>query len=201
MAQSLILLSIGLPWLGALVAWLMRNEQARAQHASAVGFSVAGGLASLALIPYAGSGVALRVPIGGLFGDMTFVADGLGVFLAAVATVVGSLAVIFSVSYMHGDPQLGRYYFQVLLFIGAMVGLVLSNSMLFMFFFWEITALCSYALISYYNDDPKAVRAGIEALVMTQVGGVGLLGGALLLHASLGTYEIDAFLGAAGKMA
>ena len=194
MAQSLILLSIGLPWVGAIVAWLMRNEQERSQHASAVGFSVAGGLASLALIPYAGSGVALRVPIGGLFGDMTFVADGLGVFLAAVATVVGSLAVIFSVSYMHGDPQLGRYYFQVLLFIGAMVGLVLSNSMLFMFFFWEITALCSYALISYYNDDPKAVYAGIEALVMTQLGGVGLLGGALVVYSLFGSYEIDAFL-------
>jgi NADH-quinone oxidoreductase subunit L len=75
-----------------------------------------------------------------------------------------------------------------------MVGLVLSNNMLFLFFFWEITALCSYALISYYNDDPKAVAAGIEALVMTQVGGVGLLGGALVVYALFGSYEIDAFL-------
>jgi NADH-quinone oxidoreductase subunit L len=201
MAQWLILLTIGLPWLGALAAWLTRNENERAQHTLAVGFSVAAGLAALGLISQAGSGVALRIPIGGIFGDMTFVADGLGVFLAVVATVVGSLAVIFSVSYMHGDPQLGRYYSQVLLFIGAMAGLVLSNSLLFLFFFWEITALCSYALISYYNDDPKAVSAGIEALVITQVGGVGLLGGALLLYATLGTYEIDTFLGAAGKMA
>jgi NADH-quinone oxidoreductase subunit L len=128
------------------------------------------------------------------------VADGLGVFLAAVATVVGSLAVIFSVSYMHGDPQLGRYYSLVLLFIGAMVGLVLTNSMLFLFFFWEITALCSYALISYYNDDPKAVSAGIEALVMTQIGGVGLLGGALVVYALFGSYEIDAFLQNAAKL-
>ena len=194
MAQSLILLCIGLPWAGAVVAWLVRNEQERSQHALAVTFSVAAGLASLVLIPYASSEVVLRLPIGGLFGDVTFVADGLGVFLAAVATVVGSLAVIFSVAYMHGDPQLGRFYALVLLFIGAMVGLVLSNNMLFLFFFWEITALCSYALISYYNDDPKAVAAGIEALIMTQVGGVGLLGGALVVYALLGSYEIDAFL-------
>jgi NADH-quinone oxidoreductase subunit L len=194
MAQSLILLSIGLPWVGAIVAWLMRNEQERSQHTLAVAFSVAAGFASVALIPYASSGVALSLPIGGLFGDVTFVADGLGVFLGAVATVVGSLAVIFSVAYMHGDPQLGRFYSLVLLFIGAMVGLVLSNNMLFLFFFWEITALCSYALISYYNDDPKAVAAGIEALVMTQVGGVGLLGGALVVYALFGSYEIDAFL-------
>ena len=119
MAQTLIFLTIGLPWLGALAAWLTRNEQERTQHTLAVGFSVAAGFAALALIPCAGSGVALRLPIGGLFGDMTFVADGLGVFLAAVATVIGSLAVIFSVYYMHGDPQLGRYYTMVLLFIGA----------------------------------------------------------------------------------
>ena len=201
MAQYLILLTIGLPWLGALLTWLTGNERERTQHTLAVGFSVAAGLAALGLLLHAGSGVALRIPIGGLFGDMTFVADGLGVFLAAVATVVGSLAVIFSVDYMQGDPQLGRYYALVLLFIGAMVGLVLTNSLLFLFFFWEITALCSYALISYYNDDPRAVAAGIEALVMTQIGGVGLLGGALLTYASLGTYELDAFLGAAGRMA
>jgi len=194
MAQSLILLCIGLPWAGAVVAWLVRNEQERSQHALAVAFSVAAGLASLVLIPYASSEVVLRLPIGGLFGDVTFVADGLGVFLAAVATVVGSLAVIFSVAYMHGDPPTRPFLRLVLLFIGAMVGLVLSNNMLFLFFFWEITALCSYALISYYNDDPKAVAAGIEALIMTQVGGVGLLGGALVVYALLGSYEIDAFL-------
>src|SRR5512137_2210692 len=194
MAQTLILLSIDLPWVEAIVAWLMRNEQERSQHTLAVAFSVAAGFASVALIPYASSEVALRLPIGGLFGDVTFVADGLGVFLAAVATVVGSLAVIFSVAYMKGDPQLGRFYFLVLLFIGAMVGLVLSNNMLFLFFFWEITALCSYALISYYNDDPKPVSAGIEALVMTQIGGVGLLGGALVVYALFGSYEIEAFL-------
>ncbi len=82
---------------------------------------------------------------------------------------------IFSVDYMRGERQLGRYYALVLFFIGAMVGLVLSSNLLLVFVFWEITALCSYALISFYNDDPKAVAAGIKALIMTQIGGVGLL--------------------------
>ncbi len=201
MAQWLILLTIGLPWAGGLAAWATRNDREQLQHALAVLFSVAAGCAALALIPLAGPGVALRIPLGGLFGDLSFVADGLGVFLTAVATVVGSLAVIFSVAYMHGDSQLGRYYSLVLIFIGAMVGLVLSNSLLFLFFFWEITALCSYALISYYSDDPKAVAAGIEALVMTQVGGVGLLAGALAVFALTGSYEIDMFLRKASTVA
>jgi NADH-quinone oxidoreductase subunit L len=118
----------------------------------------------------------------------------LGVFLAVVATVVGSLAVIFSVDYMRGEAQLGRYYALVLFFIGAMVGLVLTTNLLLVFVFWEITALCSYGLISFYNDDPKAVAGGMKALIMTQLGGVGLLLGAILAYAYLGTLDMNVFL-------
>jgi NADH-quinone oxidoreductase subunit L len=81
---------------------------------------------------------------------------------------------------MKGEAQLGRFYSLTLLFIGAMIGLVLSGSLLFMFIFWEITAFCSYALISFHNDDPKAVYGGIKALIMTQIGGIGLLAGAII---------------------
>ncbi len=131
------------------------------------------------------------MPLGKAFGVLTFVPDGLAVSLTAIAAVVGSLAVIFSVDYMHGDEQLGRYYFLVLFFIGAMTGLVLSGNLLFTFFFWEITALCSYGLISFYNDDPKAVAGGIKALIITQVGGVGLLAGTLIAFANLGSFQIS----------
>lgn len=194
MASTLVLLAIGLPWLGALLVWAVRDQRPALQHALAVGFSLAAGVAALLLIPQAGTATVVDLPVGGSFGNFTFVADGLGVFLTAVATVVGSLAVIFSVDYMHGSEQLGRYYALVLFFIGAMVGLVLTSNMLLMFAFWEITALCSYALISFYNDDPKAVAGGIKALIITQFGGVGLLFGAVLLYAYTGSYDIHQFL-------
>ena len=200
MTTTFIALTIGLPWLGAIGVWLVRDRSARAQHTLAVFFSVAAGIAALALLPAAAHPSEWRIPLGGVFGDLTFVPDGLGVFLAAVATAVGSLAVIFSVDYMRGDKQLGRYYALVLLFIGAMAGLALTGSMLLLFVFWEITALCSYALISFYNDDPKAVAAGIEALIMTQVGGIGLLAGALVAYAYLGSTDISTFLSKAGAL-
>lgn len=200
MAGILIFLTIGLPWLGALLVWQRGDDRPRQQHRLAVAFSVAAGIAALALIPLHEAGVALRVDAGGVFGELTFVPDGLGVFLAAVATVVGSLAVIFSVDYMRGAAQLGRYYALVLFFIGAMAGLVLAGSLLLLFIFWEITALCSYALISFYNDDPKAVAGGIKALIMTQVGGVGLLAGALLTYAYLGDTQVDTLLARAGTL-
>jgi NADH-quinone oxidoreductase subunit L len=144
----------------------------------------------------------MRIPVGEAFGDFTLVADGLGAFLAIIAAVIGGLAVIFSNAYMgsHSGAQLGRYYALTLLFIGSMIGLVLSGGLLFMFIFWEITAFCSYALISFHNDDPKAVAGGIKALIITQLGGVGLLAGGLLSFAYLGSYEIDVILERANSL-
>ena len=175
MIQALILLTIGLPWLGGLAVWVTTNKHPRAQHALAVLFAVAAGLAALLMLPYTSATPAVVIPLGGIFGALTFTPDGMSVFLAIIATVVGSLAVVFSVNYMDGDKQLGRYYELVLLFIGAMAALALTGSLLFLFVFWEITAFCSFALIAFNNDDPKAVAGGIKALIITSLGGVGLL--------------------------
>ncbi len=199
-ASTLILLIIGLPWLGALIVWLVGDAHPRLQNTLAVAFALAAGAASVALIPQASSKVVVNIPLGGAFGDFTFVADGLGVFLATVATVVGSLAVIFSIDYMRDEASLGRYYAFVLFFIGGMAGLVLTSNLLLMFFFWEITALCSYALISFHNDDPKAVRGGIKALIITQIGGIGLLLGALFIYSYLGTFDLNVFLAQSGTL-
>lgn len=196
MTATLILLTMGLPWLGACSVLLAGDARPRAQNALAVGFAVAAGAVALGLLAFSTNAIALTIPIGGIFGDFTFTPDGLGVLLTAIATVIGSLAVIFSVDYMRGDPSqtgLGRYYALVLFFIGAMAGLVLTRSLLLLFFFWEVVAFCSYALISFHNDDPRAVSAGIKALIMTQLGGLGLLAGVLVVYAHLGSYDFDTF--------
>jgi len=184
--------------MGALFVWWIGNRHPRVQHFLAVGFSAAAGLTSLMLLAHTTDEAVVRVSMGGIFGDFSLVPDGLGVLLAVIAAVIGSLAVIFSVDYMAGEAQLGRYYALVLLFIGAMIGLVLSGSLLLMFIFWEITAFCSYALISFHNDDPKAVAGGVKALIMTQLGGVGLLAGAIISYTQIGSYEINLFLKQAG---
>ena len=194
MAATLIILIIGLPWLGALLVWWTGDDHPKLQNILAVLFSVSAGAAALLLIPQSSSEAVIRVPFGQAYGDLSFTADGLGVFLAAIATVIGSLAVIFSIDYMKNEDQLGRYYAFILFFIGSMCGLVLTNNMLLMFVFWEMTALCSYALISFNNDDPKAVAGGLKALIITQFGGIGLLLGAILLFSYTGSYDINQFL-------
>ena len=108
MAGVLVLLVIVLPWLGALAVWLARNKHPRLQHGLAVLFSVLTAVASLVLIRFASAEPAFPpISLGKTFGQLTFVADGLAVSLTAIAAVIGSLAVIFSVDYMHGDAQPG----------------------------------------------------------------------------------------------
>jgi NADH-quinone oxidoreductase subunit L len=197
MVSWLLLGTIGLPWLGAITLWLIGDRSPRRLHTLATVFAVASGLAALGMLPFASSAAAVEIPLGSLLGDFSLVPDGLGILVAVIATVVGSVAVIFSINYMHvehEEEQLARYYALILFFIGAMAGLGLSGNLLFTFIFWEITAFCSYALISFHNDDPKAVAGGIKALIMTQLGGVGLLAGALLIHAYTGSYQINSFL-------
>lgn len=204
MASSLILIAIGAPWIGAIVVWLIGDRRPRLQHMTAAFASLVAATAALLLLRPAVWGVTgeavLRLPFGAFAGDLTFVADSLGVFLAVIATTIGSLTVIFSRGYMDGAAQLGRYYALVLIFIGGMCGLVLSGNLLFLFLFWEVTAFCSYALIAFHNDDPKAVGAGIKALIITQFGGVGLLIGIIVAAAYLPDLQISTLLAAAGTL-
>lgn len=200
MAGLLVLLTILAPWGGAASVLLAGDQRHKTQQIAAVLCSVIAAFAALLLLAFTVTTPSVEYAIGGVFGTFTFIPDGLGTFLAAVATTIGSLTVIFSLDYMHGEHQLGRYYALVLLFIGAMCGLVLSGNLLLLFIFWEMTALCSYALISFHNDDPKAVAGGIKALVITQIGGVGLLVGILAAYTQLGTLDINMLIANAGSL-
>lgn len=200
MTPWLIALTILLPWSGAIVVWAVGDTRPQFQHRLAVLFALLAGCAACALIPLTGDAAAIRLPVGTAFGDLTFIPDGLGVLLAVIATVIGSLTVIFSNGYMQHEKSLGRYYALVLLFIGSMTGLVLSGSLFFLFLFWEMTALCSYALIAFDNDNPQAVRGGLKALLITQLGGVGLLVGVLVVYGWLGSFDIPTFLAQGGNL-
>ena len=182
-----------LPWAGALIV-LAVGRAGRLQTALAIAFAGVDAVLSVCLIPLAAGTTGFSLTIGGAFGEFSLLPDGFGVFLAAVAAVIGGLAVVFSVDYMRGEEGQGRYYALVLFFIGAMIGLVLSANLLMLVVFWEITALCSWALISFHNDDPKAVAGGIKALIITGLGGVGLLAGSLAIYAQTGSFDIPTFM-------
>ncbi len=115
--------------------------------------------------------------------SFTVYIDPLAAMMAAIAGGIGALVLLYSVKYMEGQEGLTRYYALVLLFIGSMIGLVFTDNLLILYFFWEAVGLCSYALIGFYTKDPKAARAGIKALVTTRVGDIALLVGIFVLAA------------------
>ncbi len=134
--------------------------------------------------------------------NLDFYIDALGLLLALIATIIGLLVVIYSVKYMETDEKkynLSRYYSLVLLFIGAMVCLVLTDNLLVLYFFWEIVGLCSYALIGYYYDDPKAAKAGMKAFVTTRVGDTFLLIGIVVLYWQTKSFSIQEIISAVGN--
>ena len=181
---------LALPWCGAAAVWCVRDTHPRARDFVAVAFSIATALVSLTLLPQATSSTTLRLAVGGAFGDYTFVPDALAMRMAVIATTIGALSIVFSLDYMQRGPGLARYYALLLVFIGAMVGLVLAGSLLVLLVFWEIVGLCSCALIAFRADESRAVSGALRALVVTQVGGIGLLAGILATRTALGTDQV-----------
>ncbi|HUW47918.1 MAG TPA: NADH-quinone oxidoreductase subunit L [Patescibacteria group bacterium] len=115
--------------------------------------------------------------------------DPLAILFASLVSFFSLVIIIYSLGYMKGEDGLNRYYFFMLLFIGAMNGLVLSDNFLQMFVFWEIVGLCSYSLVSFWYKRPEAVRAGSKVFLMTRVGDVCLLAAIALLYVSLHSFS------------
>ena len=115
--------------------------------------------------------------------------DPLSVLFAVLVAFFGLIIAVYSQSYMKEENGLTRYYFLLLLFIGSMIGLVVSDNFLQMFIFWEMVGLCSYALISFWYNRPESIRAGVKVFLMTRIGDVSLLGAIGLIYASLGSFS------------
>jgi NADH-quinone oxidoreductase subunit L len=92
---------------------------------------------------------------------------------------------------MVDQENLTRYYFFMLLFMGSMIGLVMSDNFLQMFIFWEMVGLCSYSLVSFWYQRAESVRAGVKVFLMTRIGDVCLLAAIALLYANLGSFSFS----------
>lgn len=137
---------------------------------------------ALSLIPTIGQGeVTILEWLPGIV-TLTAFTDGLSVFLVLVAACIGALIALYSTEYMAEENDLLRYWATFTLFVGGMIGLALTANLLFLYVFWEIVGLTSYALIGYYYKDPKGAKAGLKAFLTTRVGDVGLLVGVLALY-------------------
>lgn len=117
--------------------------------------------------------------------------DGLSAMMAFLVTGIGVLVGIYAAGYMKDHPQFGRFGSFLLLFMGAMLGLVLSDNLILLFVFWELTSISSYLLIGFNHEDENARKKALQALLVTGGGAVAMLGGFILLGIAGGTYRIS----------
>ena len=122
--------------------------------------------------------------------------DGLGFLFALLILGIGLLVILYARYYLSKSEPAGRFYAFLLLFMGAMLGVVLSENLLLMLMFWELTSLSSFLLIGFWNSRSDARKGARMALVVTGGGGLALLAGILLLGHIAGSFELSQVLAA-----
>ncbi|QJD58879.1 monovalent cation/H+ antiporter subunit A [Pseudomonas sp. gcc21] len=123
--------------------------------------------------------------------NLSFRLDGLGFMFALLIMGIGLLVILYARYYLSKNDPMGRFFAYLLLFMGSMLGVVLSENLLLMMFFWELTSLSSFLLIGYWSHSSDARKGARMALAVTGGGGLALLGGVLLLGQIVGSYELS----------
>ncbi|MGF0524185.1 putative monovalent cation/H+ antiporter subunit A [Agrobacterium pusense] len=117
--------------------------------------------------------------------------DGLSLTFALLITGIGLLIVLYAGGYMKGHPQQGRFLSFLLLFMGAMLGVVVSDSLLMLFVYWELTSITSFLLIGFDHERAASRRAALQALVVTGGGGLLLLAGLIFIWDMSGMTQLS----------
>lgn len=117
--------------------------------------------------------------------------DGLSLTFALLITGIGLLIVLYAGAYMKGHPQQGRFLSFLLLFMGAMLGVVVSDSLLMLFVYWELTSITSFLLIGFDHERAASRRAALQALVVTGGGGLLLLAGLIFIWDMSGMTQLS----------
>ncbi|HSV41991.1 MAG TPA: proton-conducting transporter membrane subunit, partial [Methanomassiliicoccales archaeon] len=114
--------------------------------------------------------------------DIGIYIDSVTALMLIVVSFVATLVVIYSLGYMHEEGDRRRRYFtEISLFVGVMLGLVLANNFLMLFVFWELVGLCSYLLIGFWFEKPSAASAAKKAFLVTRVGDVMFMIGLIII--------------------
>lgn len=122
--------------------------------------------------------------------NITTYLDGLSMIFGLLITGVGSLVILYSIYYLSERESLGRFYVYLLMFMGAMLGVVFSDNLMVLYVFWELTSISSFFLIAFWYHRKQSRYGAKKSLLITVSGGVAMLAGFLILHAITGSFSI-----------
>jgi multicomponent Na+:H+ antiporter subunit A len=116
--------------------------------------------------------------------------DGLGLLMGLLVTGIGTLIVLYASGYLHHHPMLGRFYLFLLGFMAAMLGIVISDDLIVLFVFWELTSITSYLLIGFNNTEASSRTKALQALLVTGLGAMAMLAGFILIGETADTWSL-----------
>ncbi|MGD6805982.1 MAG: NADH-quinone oxidoreductase subunit L [Candidatus Bathyarchaeia archaeon] len=169
----------------------------KARNYFVIAISAISGILALSLVPSVWNNpTATYYQVPWLTGGITagVYVDPLSVLFACLVAFFALVIAVYSQGYMKGEEGLTRYYYLLLLFIGSMIGLVLSDNMLQMFIFWEMVGLCSYALISFWYKKPESIHSGVKVFIMTRIGDIMLLAAIGILYFLFNTFSFSTII-------
>lgn len=133
--------------------------------------------------------------------NFTAFVDGLGLLFALLITGIGALVVLYSIFYLSKEKEnLGSFYVYLLMFMGAMLGVVLSDNLIVLYAFWELTSFSSFLLIGFWFERERSRYGAQKSMLITVFGGLAMLGGFLLLHVMTGSFSIREIISMASEI-
>lgn len=193
----ILFLLISMPFIGAIAAALTHGAS-RTVQATAAGLATAIGLVLLLVAaPAVIGGEIISAPLQwvpplGLSADLFL--DPLGLLFAGLILGIGLLIIVYARFYLAEGEATAKFYSFLMLFQGAMLGIVLSDNVLLLIVFWELTSITSFLLIGYWRHLPEARQGARMALTVTGGGGLALLAGVLILGDIAGSYGLREIL-------
>jgi len=126
--------------------------------------------------------------------ELAFRLDGLALLFSILILGIGLLVILYARYYLSAQDSIGKFYAYLILFMFAMLGVVMSDNLIQLWFFWELTSISSFLLISFWGHKSDARKGARMALTVTGAGGLALLAGLLILGITVGSFSLQTVL-------
>ncbi len=126
--------------------------------------------------------------------DLGFLINNVAAIMLLVVALISFLVHLYSVEYMKGDPRYSRYFAFLGVFTFSMNGIVLADSLVMMYIFWELVGLSSYLLIGFWFEKESAANSSKKAFLANRVGDIGMFIGIMILFFEIGSFQISGLI-------
>jgi proton-translocating NADH-quinone oxidoreductase chain N len=195
----MLLCIVFVPTLGAFLLPAVGMVSPRVRNGLSLCLVLVSFIFSMALVPGIMSGelITISKPLPGGF-NFVLHADGLAVFVAIVSSLISSIIVLYSSGYISHYKNQNEYYLMVVLFLGAMMGLVFAGNLILLYLFWEITAIASWRLIGFFREKQHVIRAD-KAFLVTVFGALAMLLGFIMIYEQTGSFDLSVIKASLGS--